>query len=147
MDRDDLIATLNELIATCKDGEDGFRTCADNVKNAVLRTFFLEKAERCREGAMQLQEIVREMGGAPARRGWMTGAAHRFRINIRGTLSGMDEHAILAECERGEAAAARAYQDALNQPLPGDVRKIVGRQYAEVNANRDSVRGMRNATA
>jgi uncharacterized protein (TIGR02284 family) len=147
MDRDDLIATLNELIATSKDGEEGFRTCAENVKNEVLRVFFAEKAERCREGAAQLQRIVREMGGAPARRGSMTGAAHRFRITLRGTLSGMDDHAILAECERGEEAAVRAYQDALNQPLPGDVRRIVDRQYAEVKANRERVREMCNATA
>jgi uncharacterized protein (TIGR02284 family) len=147
MDRDDLIATLNELIATSKDGEEGFRACADNVKNAVLRTFFAEKAERCREGAVQLQAIVREMGGAPARRGSMTGAAHRFRITLRGTLSGVDDHAILSECERGEEAAVRAYRDALNQPLPGDVRRVVDRQFAEVKRNRDRVREMCNATA
>lgn len=145
MDRDDLIATLNELIATSKDGEEGFRTAADNVTNGVLRTFFAEKAERCRKGAEQLQDIVREMGGSPARGGSMAGAVHRFWVNIRGTLSGMDDEAILAECERGEDAAARAYEDALNQPLPEDVRRVVERHYAEVTSNRDRVRELRNA--
>jgi uncharacterized protein (TIGR02284 family) len=147
MDRDDLFATLNELIETSKDGEEGFRAAADNVENAVLRTFFAEKAERCREGAEQLQDIIREMGGSPATSGSMTGALHRFWVNIRGTLSGMDDGATLAECERGEEAAMRAYEGALNQPLPGDVRQIVDRQYAEVKANRERVREMRNATA
>lgn len=147
MERDDLIATLNELIATSKDGEEGFHAAADNVENPVLRIFFMEKAERCREGAEQLQDIIREMGGSPARGGSIAGAVHRLWVTIRGTLSGMDDDRILAECERGEEAAARAYEEALNQPLPADVRRVVDRHYAEIIANRDRVREMRNATA
>ncbi len=38
MERDDVIATLNDLIETSKDGEEGFKNCADNVKNAVGKT-------------------------------------------------------------------------------------------------------------
>ena len=147
MDRDDVISTLNDLIETSKDGEEGFRTCADNVKNATLRTFFLEKAERCREGAVQLQNIVREMGGDPEQRSSMAGAMHRFWVNIRGTISGMDDHAILAECERGEDIAKRSYENALAQDLPGDVRMVVERQYREVKANHDRVKELRNMTA
>ena len=147
MDRDDLIATLNELIETSKDGEEGFRAAADNVENAVLRAFFTEKAERCRQGAEQLQDLIRDMGGAPASSGSMAGAVHRLWVNIRGTLSGMDDASILAECERGEEAAAQTYREALNQPLPEDVRLIVDRHYSEIIANRDCVREMRNANA
>ena len=146
MDRDEIIETLNGLIETSRDGEDGFSACADNVRNAVLQIYFAEKAERCREGAEQLEEIVREMGG-PARSGSILGGAHRFRVNIRSAIAGMDDDAILAECERGEDAAQRAYEEALNQPLPVDVRRIVFRQYAEVKTNHDRVREMRNATA
>jgi uncharacterized protein (TIGR02284 family) len=78
MDRDDVISTLNTLIVTSKDGEEGFRTCVDNVKNPTLRAFFIQKAECCRQGAVQLQEIVREMGGDPETGGSLSGAAHRF---------------------------------------------------------------------
>jgi hypothetical protein len=31
MDNDDVIDTLNKLIETCKDGEFGFRACAEHV--------------------------------------------------------------------------------------------------------------------
>lgn len=147
MDRDDVIATLNNLIETSKDGESGFRTCADNVKNPTLKTFFEQKAERCRLGAAQLQAIVREMGGDPERSGSTTAAAHRFWVNIRGTISGMADHAILDECERGEDSAKRAYEDALKQDLPGDVRRVIDNQYREVKANHDRVKEMRNITA
>ena len=147
MDRDDVISTLNTLIATSKDGEEGFRSCAETVKNPTLKVFFEQKAERCREGAVQLQQIVREMGGDPKTGGSVSGAMHRFWVDIRGTIAGMDDHAILDECERGEDAAKRSYEKALAQDLPGDVRRVVERQYAEVKANHDKVREMRNATA
>ncbi len=147
MDRDDVIATLNDLIETSKDGEEGFRTCADNVKNPTLKTFFLQKAERCREGAVQLQQIVREMGGEPERTSSTAGAMHRFWVSIRASLSGMDDHAILAECERGEDTAKSAYEKALQQDLPGDVRMAVDRQFREVIANHNRVKELRNITA
>ena len=35
MERDDVIATLNDLIETSRDGEEGFRQCAETVKNAA----------------------------------------------------------------------------------------------------------------
>ncbi len=147
MDRDEVIATLNGLIATSRDGEEGFRTCAEAVKNPRLKTFFEQKAERCALGAAQLRGKVRELGGDPGRSGSTAGALHRFWINLRSTLAGMDEHAILDECARGEDAAKRAYEDALKKDLPADVRLLIEKQYRQVKANHDSVHAMRNALA
>lgn len=147
MDRDDVIDTCNGLIETCKDGEAGFQACADNAKNTVLKTFFLEKSARCREGATQLRQIVREMGGSPENDSSFSGDMHRFWMNIKSSLTDMDDHAILAECEKGEDAAKKAYQEALALALPGDVRMVIDRQYREVVANHDRVKELRNATA
>ena len=147
MDRDDVIGTLNDLIETSKDGEEGFRTCADAVKNPQLKSFFEQKAERCRLGAAQLQQKVRELGGDPERGSSMSGTVHRFWVDIRSRITGMDEHAVLDECERGEDSAKRAYEEALQEDLPADVRTLIGKQYREVKMNHDSVRAMRNAMA
>lgn len=147
MDRDDVISTLNDLIETSRDGDEGFRQCADTVKNANLKAFFQQKAERCREAVGQLQQIVREMGGDPEKSSSMSGTVHRFWVSLRSSISGMSDHAILDECERGEDVAKRSYEKALAQDLPGDVRRVIERQYAEVKTNHDRVREMRNATA
>jgi uncharacterized protein (TIGR02284 family) len=72
---------------------------------------------------------------------------HRFWVKIRGTISGMDDHAMLDECERGEDSAKKAYEEALRQDLPGDVRRVVERQFREVEANHDRVKELRNITA
>jgi uncharacterized protein (TIGR02284 family) len=147
MDRDDVISTLNDLIETSRDGEEGFRQCAESVKSAKLKSFFEQKSERCREAVMQLTQIVREMGGDPEKSSSMSGTMHRFWVSIRSSISGMSDHAILDECERGEDVAKRSYEKALAQDLPGDVRRVIERQFAEVKANHDKVREMRNATA
>ena len=147
MERDDVISTLNDLIETSRDGEEGFRQCADTVKNPNLKAFFEQKSERCHEAVVQLRQIVREMGGNPETSSSMSGTVHRFWVSLRSSISGMSDHAILDECERGEDVAKRSYEKALAQDLPGDVKRVIERQYAEVKANHDKVRAMRNATA
>ncbi len=147
MERDDVIATLNDLIETSRDGEEGFRQCAESVKSAALKTFFEQKSARCREAVTQLTQIVREMGGDPEKSSSMSGTMHRFWVSVRSSITGMSDHAILDECERGEDVAKRSYEKALAQDLPGDVKRVIERQFAEVKANHDKVREMRNATA
>jgi uncharacterized protein (TIGR02284 family) len=145
MDRNNVISTLNDLIETSRDGEEGFRQCADTVKNAMLKGFFEQKAERCREAVTQLQQIVREMGGNPETGSSATGTVHRFWVSIRSSISGMSDHAILDECERGEDVAKMSYQNALKKDLPPDIRAIVERQYQGVLQHHDMVRSLERA--
>jgi len=147
MDKKDVISTMNELIETSKDGEQGFKTCANAVKDTQLKSMFEETAKRCAEGAAELQTKVRALGGDPDKRGSATGAAHRGWVNIKSTVSGKDDAAVLAEIERGEDSAKRAYENALKKDLPPDVRSIVERQYQGVRQNHDRVRDLRNAQA
>ena len=59
----------------------------------------------------------------------------------------MNEHAVLAECERGEDAAKAAYEAALRKTCRPMLRTLVERQYQGVKANHDRVRNLRNAAA
>jgi uncharacterized protein (TIGR02284 family) len=145
MDRKDVVATLNELIETCKDGEEGFLACAQKVTDPGFKRFFEEKALRCATGAVQLRDKVRELGGDPEQRGSTAGTLHRGWMHFKSSLVGMDDDSVLAECERGEDAAKGAYEKALRQDLPADVRQLVETQYREVKANHDRVHEMRDA--
>jgi uncharacterized protein (TIGR02284 family) len=55
----DVVETLNDLIETCKDGENGFRECADNVTSPHLKTLFDTFARHCAQSAAELQAEVR----------------------------------------------------------------------------------------
>jgi uncharacterized protein (TIGR02284 family) len=147
MDTNDVIATLNDLIETSRDGEQGFRTCAQGVNSANLKALFEAAARRCAEGAAELEAKVRGLGGHPAQGGSVSGSVHRAWTNIKSTITGMNEHAVLAECERGEDTAKHAYEAALKQDLPMDVRTIIERQYQGVKENHDRVRNLRNGAA
>jgi uncharacterized protein (TIGR02284 family) len=147
MDKDDVIATLNDLIETSRDGEAGFRTCADGVKNAQLKQMFEQAAGRCRQAVSELQAKVRGLGGDPEKGGSVAGALHRGWVDIKSTITGMDEAAVLAECERGEDAAKKAYEKALAKDLPVDIRSTVERQYQGVRQHHDRVRQARNAVS
>ncbi|WOJ91683.1 PA2169 family four-helix-bundle protein (plasmid) [Methylocapsa polymorpha] len=147
MDNDDVIATLNHLIEISHDGEQGFRTCAEGVRSPDLKTLLEAAAARCAEGAAELDAKVRTVGGEPAHGGTISGSMHRAWTNIKSAITGMSEHAVLAECESGEDAAVAAYEAALQTSLPADVRTIVERQYQGVKANHERVHTLRNAAA
>jgi uncharacterized protein (TIGR02284 family) len=142
MDRDDVVDTLNDLIETCKDGEEGFRTCAEDIKRVDLKPLFERAALRCAEGARELQSLVQAYGGKPERTGSFAGSAHRRWVDIKSAITGKDDAAVLAECERGEDVAKESYEKALQKELPPDVRAVVERQYQGVLQHHDAVRNL-----
>ena len=147
MDNQDVIATLNNLLEISRDGEQGFRTCAEGVQSPNLKALLEAAAGRCTEGAAELEAKIRSLGGDPAQGGSVSGSMHRAWTNIKSAITGMSENAVLAECERGEDSAKAAYEEALQQNLPADVKALVERQYQGVKANHDRVRNLRNAAA
>jgi uncharacterized protein (TIGR02284 family) len=147
METRDVIETLKDLIATAKDGESCFRTCAVGVRNPGLRSSLDAVAGRCAEGAAELQATVRALGGNPDRSGSATGSFHLAWINLKSSVVGLDDRDALAECEKGEDVAEKIYQIALAKDLPADIRSMVERQLRGVKANHDRVRDLRNTAA
>ena len=146
-DNDNVISTLNNLIETCKDGQNGFQTAADGVKNGELKTLFHTYSQQRAAFAGELQQEVRRLGGDPEKTGSLAATLHRGWIDIKSAVTGEDESAVISECERGEDSAKRNYEDALaDDTLPGNIRAIVERQYAQVKEAHDRIRSLEKAT-
>lgn len=141
----DAIGVLNDLIQTCRDGQDGFHTAADGVEDPNLKRLFTSYAQQRAEFTEELQREVRQLGGDPERSGHAAGAVHRGWINIKAAVTGKDDGAIISECERGEDMAKRNYQHALEETLPSDVRMLIERQYMQVKDAHDHVRSLEKA--
>ena len=122
MNTNDVIKTMNDLIETSRDGEQGFRTCAQGVTSPNLKTLFEAAARRCAEGAAELEAKVRGLGGQPAQGGSVSGSMHRAWTNIKSTITGMNEHAVLAECERGEARLGHPVVGGFGRRIPTEGR-------------------------
>src|SRR5688572_16683857 len=121
IDNDNVISTLNGLIETCKDGQQGFKTAAEGIKDSSVKSLFVEYSQQRAQFAGELQSEVRNLGGDPENTGSVAAALHRGWIDIKSAVTGKDEHAILSECERGEDSAVNTYQDALKERLPGNL--------------------------
>lgn len=143
---DEVISTLNNLIETCKDGQEGFRTAAEGVKNADLRTLFNTYAQQRAQFAAELEGTVRGLGGDPAESGSLVATLHRGWMNIKSVVTGEDEAAIVAECERGEDSAVRNYREALDANLPANVSEVVEKQFGAVKEAHDRIRTLEIAS-
>lgn len=144
MEHAEVIETLNDLIENCKDGELGFRTCAEHARAPELKALFERRSHGCREAAEQLQSIVARLGGAPDDGGSASGALHRGWVNLRGTLALDDDKAMLEECERGEDLAVARYRRALEDDLPAEIAAVVRRQYEGARRNHDEIKALRD---
>jgi uncharacterized protein (TIGR02284 family) len=133
MEKYELLLTLNDLLQTSNAGEVRFRSCAHHAENINLKKLLEAAADRCAEGANQLRAKIRDLGGEP-----------RSVDSVSGSI-GMDDHAILAECERDEQMAKDEYEAALDEDLPLDVKAIVVRHYRVVTKNHHQIRILRNA--
>ena len=140
MDNDDVISVLNNLIETCEDGVKGFREAAEAVENPRAKEVFETRIEYIEPAESDLKAAVRRLGGDPEDRGSAAGALHRGWINLKAAVTGKNDEAIIAECERGENAAVERYEDALEKELPPDIRLLVDKQYRGTLQNRDRIR-------
>ncbi len=145
MDTQDTISVLNDLIETSKDGEKGFRECAEDIKNPQLKTTMVQRAQDCATAAAELQQLVRSLGGDPETSGSMAGDLHRRWVDLKSMITGKDDEAILNECERGEDVALKSYRKALDKDLPAEIRVVIQRQFQGVQRNHDQVKALRDA--
>ncbi|WP_255405936.1 ferritin-like domain-containing protein [Nitrosovibrio sp. Nv4] len=127
-----------------RDGANGFRTCMDDADDEALKTYFQNRAQSCEEAVRILSAEVRRYGGDPETSGSAAGALHRTWVDLKTALTSQDNLAVLEECERGEAAAVVAYENALREEMPGDLRALLDQQYEGAKRNHDRVRQLRD---
>ena len=141
----EVISLLNNLIETCKDGEQGFKEAAEGVERSDLKSTFYEYSQQRSQFAGVLQGMVRSLGGDAESDGSISGAMHRGWINIKAAVTGQDEAAILNECERGEDFAKEAYEEALKTALPANIEDVLRQQSQGVQAAHNRIRELRNS--
>lgn len=141
---DDTVDALNDLIETCRDGEYGFKACAEHATAMSLKTLLNKRADECSDAATELRSHVLRLGGEPQESGSASGAMHRGWVAVRGTLSGYSDQAMLDECERGEDTALSRYRKAMKRRLSPDLRSVVQRQLDGVQKSHDEIKTLRD---
>src|SRR3954463_10825042 len=141
----EILSTINSLIETLKDGQEGFQQASEAVRDFQLKMLFGEYSLQRARFAGELQNEAISLGDHdPETTSSTAGALHRAWINLKSAITSHDDHAILAECERGEDSAVEQYEKAMNDNLPAPFREIVSRQYSEIKNAHDRIKNLRD---
>jgi uncharacterized protein (TIGR02284 family) len=141
----EVVSVIDDLIQTLKDGQEGFKQAAEGVKAPQLKALFNEYSNQRSQFATELQSQAQSPGRSqPEESGSAAGALHRAWINLKSAVTSGDDHAILAECERGEDSAVEQYEKAMNDNLPASLLEIVSRQYSDIKNAHDRIKNLRD---
>jgi uncharacterized protein (TIGR02284 family) len=137
--------TLNDLIETCKDGENGFKAAAEKVKDASLKSLFLKYSNQRAGYAQELQAAVVALGDKPETTEHAAAKLHRGWMGLKQALTSDEDKALIDECEAGEDAAMKAYKEAVNKTLSTDIDKLVRAQFAGVSQAHAVIRDLKHS--
>lgn len=123
MSRSSWIATIEKLIETCKDGENGYREAARDARDPDLKQFLEEQSETRARFAQQLRNELSRMIGTQSH-GSAAGAMHR-RLMALLTSFGGNERMLMSSVEQAERMALESYHAALESPMPPQIENML----------------------
>ena len=134
---------LHELIEVCKDGETGYAHAAGIVTHSNLKSYFQEQSLERARFVKDLKQAAESLGDKPDTSGSVAATLHRLWFEAKADL-GLGDQSVLNSVEQGEDRAKHAYEKALKEPLPADVRGMLQQQAQSVFAAHDYVRDLRD---
>lgn len=143
-------AAISDLIIINNDRYEGYKTAAEETKDADLKSLFTNFSTQSRGFANELRKFVPNSEDQPAKDETKnTGKLYRVWMDIRSAMSDHDRKAILSSCEFGEDKAKETYQEVLEHKaeLPAVALDVIMRQYEEIKKGHDTVKQMRNSIA
>lgn len=124
-----VVSALCELAEFVKDGQLGYKKAADETKDIQLKQFCIDRSQERASFLSELNTLITRYGGSPENDSTIKGKIYRQWMDVKATLTGNDEEAIINSCLYGEEWAQKAFHDALENDLPQDVRMVVERQH------------------
>ncbi len=147
IDQEKVKATLGKLIDVLRDSHQGFLELEKNLQDHEARTFFLKETQERANFSGELENELHRLGVKDVHQsGMVSGKVHRTWGELKAKLGGGD-HTLLATAEQGEDVIKKAYEEALNEHLPADVRDVLTRQQASIQASHDKVKALRDSKA
>ena len=132
---------LNELLTKNYDAEAGYKLASDNVKNPVLKDYFISKAKQRYDFGHHIKNEIKSYGETPDKGTSIAGDAHRAWMNIKATVSSNSEEALLKETIRGEKNAINEYNEILKEPhLPPTTEAIINSQLNTIKSTLEEVK-------
>lgn len=142
-------ALLNELVETLKDGQKGYADAMTDVEDTSLKDTFKHLAVQRAGYITEIEDQMFKLDLHPKtdEGSSVTSTIHRAWIDLKSALTSKDNHAVLAECERGEDYAKKAYETALKaQDLPSALKAVLEKQSQGINEAHDKIKALRDSS-
>lgn len=139
------VGVLNSLIKTTIDSVNGYRAAAEVKESTQFVAMFFDRANEREDVAERLQQAVVGMGGNPEDDGSLLASAHRSFMDLKQTVMGNDEQAVVSEVERGEDVIKAKYEAALeDSALSSSTRSLIADCYTSVKQGHDQMRDLKH---
>lgn len=132
-----LIGSLQHLVAIGVDGEEGYKKAAEMVSSKDLLAEFEQAATSRNIQAEAIRNYLSENGvEKPEHEGGFAGALHRAWLDVKGTLSNRSDSAVVSSCVTGDKSAVAAYQDLLNEKdLPSGLHSLLSEHLEAIKSD------------
>ena len=137
-----------ELVETLKDGERGFASAAEKLRDSDRAEWATTLQRLAEQRAGFRNEIVamgHEYGDDVDESGSAAAALHRGWISLKDALTGDDAGSVLGAAVTGEDHAVSEYEKAEKADRSAGFREVVARQHVAVVAARDEVKALQAA--
>lgn len=138
-----------DLVETLKDGENGFTSAAEKLKDGEHAEWATTLQRLAGQRAGFRQEIValgHDYGDDVDESGSAVAAVHRGWLSLKDALTGDDASGVLGAAVTGEDHTVSAYEKAIEHDLSDGFREVVKRQHGEIVAARAEVKALQTAS-
>jgi uncharacterized protein (TIGR02284 family) len=144
----DLIEVLNDLIQINNDRVVGYDKASNELSAADvdLKALFSQYAAESRKYTTELSAEVGRLGGEPTTSTTGSGKIYRAWMDVKAIFTGKDRHAVLENCEFGEDAAQKAYNEALKSDavMDTEIRQLITNQKSSLKVAHDTIKKYRD---
>ncbi|TXD81642.1 PA2169 family four-helix-bundle protein [Subsaximicrobium wynnwilliamsii] len=109
------VKVLQKILEKNYDAEKGYTKAMKGATTPTLKAFLKQQAAQRSRFANTIDNRLRQLNEKPKEGGSTAGTMHRAWIDIKSSLTGNDDEAVLKEVIRGEKASVEEYQDVLKK--------------------------------
>ena len=137
----DTVNVLQGILEKNYDAEKGYKKAMQDAKNPALKGFLQKQAAQRSHFATAIDKELRDLGETPTESGSVTGTLHRAWIDIKSSVSGNDDEAVLEEVIRGEKASVDEYEDVMkNNELAPQINGVLQSQLRDIQGTLNRVK-------
>ena len=139
---------MQDLIVINNDRYEGYKTAAEETKDAELKALFNKFSLQSKQFSKELEVLLPNKNYTPdSGETKLTGKLYRVFMDVKAALSGKDRKAILSSCEFGEDTAKKTYDEVLQKPdgISSSVLDVLRRQRTALQEAHDAIKTMRDS--